>query len=137
MLRRVPTKNSLAAGIPLLLLAIVLSVQAEAPVAAQTLEALKNAYSFQPAEIRQENPVLFPAENRAEDIILLERMIVMESPAGRGLTESIDKQQAILKQSRFDWEKGGFYYRKIGRKFTIEAGVWSQGPELKLLTVSW
>jgi hypothetical protein len=136
-LRRALPKFLLAAGATLLLLCVAMSARAEAPVAAQAFEALKSAYTFQPADLPQETPYSLPPENRTENIIQLEKMIVMETPAGRSLAESMDRQQAILKQARFDWETGGFYYRKIGRKFTIEGGVWSQGQVLKLLTVSW
>jgi hypothetical protein len=127
----------LAAGTPLLLLSFTVSAQAEAPVTVQAFAALKAAYAFQPADMTQENTFSLPSENHPENIIQLEKMIVMETPAGRSLVESVDRQQAILKQARFDWETGGFYYRKIGKKFTIEGGVWSHGQALTLLTVSW
>jgi hypothetical protein len=127
----------LAAGTPLLLLSVTLSAHAEAPVTVQAFAALKAAYAFQPADMTQENSFSLPPENRTENIIQLEKMIVMETPAGRSLVESMDRQQAILKQARFDWETGGFYYRKTGRKFTIEGGVWLHGQALTLMTVSW
>jgi hypothetical protein len=136
-LKLMSRRVSLAVVVPLLLVSFAAPTRAEPPVEAQTLETLKAAYTFQPNKPTQESPFLLPQENRDENIIQLEKMIVMDSPATRGLIESVDKQQAILKQTRFDWETGGFYYRKVGRKFTVEAGVWSHGPTLTLLTVSW
>jgi len=136
-LKLMPRRVSWAFIVPLLLVSIAVSARAEAPVAVQALETLKAAYTFQPASITPESSFSLPLENNPENIIQLEKMIVMESPAGRGLIESVDKQQAILKQTRFDWETGGVYYRKVGSKFTVEAGVWAHGPALTLLTVSW
>jgi len=139
-LKLMSPRVSLTFVVPLLLVSFAALARAEAPVTVQAFETLKAAYTFQPTGVTQENSFSspsFPLENNTENIIQLEKMIVMESPAGRGLIESVDKQQAILKQTRFDWETGGFYYRKVGRKFTVEAGVWTHGPALTLLTVSW
>ena len=75
----------------------------EAPVAAQSLQTLRAAYTFHPAENTGE-PLQSPrVETDAENIIQLEKMIVMESPAGRGLVDAIDRQQVILKQAREYW----------------------------------
>lgn len=127
----------LTALAPLLLAIVSVSLRGEAPVAAQAYETLKATFTFQPTDLEPEDSLSSKLGNSTENIIQLEKMIVMESVAGRGVVESVNKQQATFKQARFDWETGGFYYRKVGAKYTIEAGVWSHGPSLTLLTVSW
>ena len=131
---------------PRFLLALVLAwllvgpralVGGEPPVTGYALEELRAAYPFQPAEVTPMGPAVPSALDRGDEIIKLEKVTVSDSLAQRGLIESVEKLQAEMKQARFNMEKGGFFYRKVGSKFTVATGVWSVGPVLTLATVSW
>ena len=77
-LKLMSPRVSLTFVVPLLLVSVAALARAEAPVAVQAFETLKAAYTFQPTDITQENSFSVPLENNTENIIQLEKMIVME-----------------------------------------------------------
>ena len=113
---------------------LVVGARCETSVTAQSLNLIKASHVFRP---QAPFPLIKSEAEENDGIIHLEKISIVEGLAKRSLVGSLEKQRRDFLEAKFDWQKGGLIYRKVGKRFEIEAGIWSRGPVLELLRIRW
>lgn len=101
--------------------------------------ALRESFRYDPVA-RPAAPAAVPAMEIEEQVVVLERLTIVESITQRDLAKQIEQRWADEAGRQFSWQKGGVLVSQQIGKAQVEIGAWplsATGIRLELVRIRW